>query len=62
MICLVRSLAAIPLWALLLVLLGAVVAWSSLDVGFLSDDFLMARYWDRDLLAVRWDQIGRAHV
>jgi hypothetical protein len=58
MISVVRSLAAIPLWALLLVLLGGVVAWSSLDVGFLSDDFLMTRYWDRDLLSVRWDRVA----
>ncbi|GDY01618.1 hypothetical protein LBMAG49_09470 [Planctomycetota bacterium] len=53
-----RFLAAIPFWVVLLVLLGGAIAVSTFEVGFLSDDFLMVRYWDRQSSAVHWDRVA----
>jgi hypothetical protein len=49
---------SIPWWAWLLVVLGAALALSALDVGFLSDDYLMVRYWDRGREAVQWQRVA----
>ena len=45
-------------WVLMLVGIGVLLAMSAVQVGFLSDDFLMVRYWDRETGSVRWDLVG----
>ena len=49
---------SIPWWAWLLLVLGTALALSALDVGFLSDDYLMVRYWDRGREAVQWQRVA----
>ena len=39
-------------------MIGVLLAMSAVQVGFLSDDFLMVRYWDREAGSVRWNLVG----
>src|SRR5262249_58644650 len=53
----VRFLTALPGWALLLLVGGGLLGASAAGVGFLSDDYLMVGYWDRERGAVLWPRV-----
>ncbi len=47
------------LWILPIVVVAVALYASVRDVGFLSDDYLMLRYWDQAAAAVRWDRVAQ---